>query len=181
MFLASARDEVQVHEMAQIQTGFLEAETGAKPPTGQGGQGETAEAGMEGFGRLGMPAKAQRGAGRTRSYVFGGSLRSVELFTGAGGLALAIEKAGFHHDTVVERNRYCCQTIRENQARGFDLLDGWKLFAGDVRDFDYSTVKGDIDLLAGGPHANRSRSAASTKPTTISETCSRRWSGQFAN
>jgi DNA (cytosine-5)-methyltransferase 1 len=78
-------------------------------------------------------------------------LKSVELFTGAGGLALAIEGAGFHHDTVVERNRYCCETIRENQARGFALLNGWKLFAGDVRDFDYSTVKGDIDLLAGGP------------------------------
>ena len=78
-------------------------------------------------------------------------MRSVELFTGAGGLALAIEKAGFHHDTVVERNRYCCNTIRENQARGFKLLDGWRLFSGDVRDFDYSVVKGNIDLLAGGP------------------------------
>jgi DNA (cytosine-5)-methyltransferase 1 len=78
-------------------------------------------------------------------------MRSVELFTGAGGLALAIEKAGFHHDTVVERDKDCCETIRANQARGFKLLDGWRLYPGDVRDFDYSEVKGDIDLLAGGP------------------------------
>jgi DNA (cytosine-5)-methyltransferase 1 len=78
-------------------------------------------------------------------------MRSVELFTGAGGLALGIEKAGFHHDTVVERNRSCCDTIRENQARGFKLLNGWKLFSGDVRDFDYAAVKGEINLLAGGP------------------------------
>jgi DNA (cytosine-5)-methyltransferase 1 len=77
-------------------------------------------------------------------------MRSVE-FTGAGGLALAIEKAGFHHDTVVERDKDCCDTIRENQSRGFKLLDGWRLFSGDVRDFDYSEVKGDVDLLAGGP------------------------------
>ena len=35
-------------------------------------------------------------------------MKSVELFTGAGGLALGIENAGFHHDTVVERSKYCC-------------------------------------------------------------------------
>jgi len=73
------------------------------------------------------------------------------LFAGAGGLALGIEGAGFKHDTVVERDKYCCDTIRENQARGFSSLDGWRLFPGDVRAFDYSTIKGDIDLLAGGP------------------------------
>jgi DNA (cytosine-5)-methyltransferase 1 len=73
------------------------------------------------------------------------------LFTGAGGLALGIEEAGFKHDAVVERDKYCCDTIRENQARGFEALSGWSLFAGDVREFDYSTVRGDVDLLAGGP------------------------------
>src|SRR5579863_4145482 len=78
-------------------------------------------------------------------------MRSVELFTGAGGLALGIEKAGFHHDTVVERNKYCCYTIRQNQARGFKPLEGWRLFSGDVRGFDYSEIRGAVDLLAGGP------------------------------
>ena len=78
-------------------------------------------------------------------------MRSVELFTGAGGLALGIEQAGFHHDTVIERDKYCCDTIRENQSRGFKSLAGWRLFAGDVRHFDYSGINGDVDLLAGGP------------------------------
>ena len=78
-------------------------------------------------------------------------LKSVELFTGAGGLALGIEAAGFKHDTVVERNEHCCLTIRENQLRGFPPLEGWRLFPGDVEDVDYSTIRGDVDLLAGGP------------------------------
>lgn len=78
-------------------------------------------------------------------------MKSVELFTGAGGLAIGIENAGFHHDTVVERNKYCCYTIRQNQALGFKPLQGWRVFSDDVRGFDYSEVKGPVDLLAGGP------------------------------
>jgi DNA (cytosine-5)-methyltransferase 1 len=78
-------------------------------------------------------------------------MKSVELFTGAGGLALGIEKAGFRHDTVVERNKYCCYTIRQNQARGFKPLEGWRLFSGDVRGFNYSEISGAVDLLAAGP------------------------------
>ena len=78
-------------------------------------------------------------------------MRSVELFTGAGGLALGIERAGFHHDTVVERDKDCCATIRENQRKGYLPLNGWRLFSGDVREFDYSSVEVGVDLLAGGP------------------------------
>ncbi|MDQ6665574.1 MAG: DNA cytosine methyltransferase [Acidobacteriota bacterium] len=78
-------------------------------------------------------------------------MTSVELFTGAGGLALGIEGAGFRHDVVVERDRYCCETIRRNQSRGFAPLSGWRIVSGDVRNFDYRSVGGKIDLLAGGP------------------------------
>jgi DNA (cytosine-5)-methyltransferase 1 len=78
-------------------------------------------------------------------------MTSVELFTGAGGLALGIEKAGFRHHTVVERDKDCCETIRENQRNGYPLLEGWRLFHGDVRNFDYSEIAGEVDLLAGGP------------------------------
>ena len=81
----------------------------------------------------------------------GGRLRSVELFTGAGGLALGIERAGFRHHTVIERDKDCCQTIRENQRQGYPLLKGWRLYPGDVSGFDYTRIEGEIDLLAGGP------------------------------
>lgn len=78
-------------------------------------------------------------------------MKSVELFTGAGGLALGIECAGFHHDTIVERDKNCCDTIRGNQRRGYGLVNRWRIYSGDVRSFDYSTIEGTVDLLAGGP------------------------------
>lgn len=101
---------------------------------------------------MGMPIK-EYGQNRRKNRQVSGDrmMKAVELFTGAGGLALGIEQAGFHHDTVVERDKDCCRTIRENQRNGYVLLDGWNLFAGDVREFDYSSLKGDVDLLAGGP------------------------------
>jgi DNA (cytosine-5)-methyltransferase 1 len=83
--------------------------------------------------------------------VLAGRMRAVELFTGAGGLALGIENAGFHHDTVIERDKDCCSTIRQNQGRGFKPLQGWQLFPGDVRHFEFRDIRGRIDLLAGGP------------------------------
>ncbi|MEM6753356.1 MAG: DNA cytosine methyltransferase, partial [Cyanobacteria bacterium P01_C01_bin.38] len=41
-------------------------------------------------------------------------MKSVELFTGAGGLAIGTAMAGFHHLALVERDRHSCHTIREN-------------------------------------------------------------------
>lgn len=79
-------------------------------------------------------------------------MRSVELFTGAGGLALGISAAGFHHDAMVEWDRDACDTIRENQRRKVRPVARWpEVFQGDVRHFDYSAIKSGVDLVAGGP------------------------------
>lgn len=78
-------------------------------------------------------------------------MRSVELFTGAGGLALGISRAGFSHDAIIERDRPTCVTLRENQRREMQPVANWNLFSGDVRDFDYSTIAPGVDLIAGGP------------------------------
>jgi DNA (cytosine-5)-methyltransferase 1 len=75
-------------------------------------------------------------------------MKSIELFAGAGGLALGIGGAGFRHKAVVERDQNACGTIRENNRRG--VID-WPLFETDVRKFDYSSYGDGIDLLAGGP------------------------------
>jgi len=78
-------------------------------------------------------------------------MKSVEIFTGAGGLALGIREAGFSHELVVERDRYACDTIRENQLRGNRLVMNWPLVEMDVCEVDYSDLSGPIDLVAGGP------------------------------
>lgn len=78
-------------------------------------------------------------------------MKSVELFAGAGGLAMGVSLAGFECLAVVEWDRWACDTIRENQKRGYPLVEDWPLWEGDVRDFDWSSIPEGIDLLAGGP------------------------------
>src|SRR5579863_4697411 len=142
---------MRVHEMAEVEARVLEAEAGTKQPAGQDRKKGTAQTGVASASCMGMSAEEQRISGRKAADISGGRMRSVELFTGAGGLALGIEKAGFHHDTVVEKDKHCCQTIRENQRNSYPLLDGWRLYQGDVRKFNYSEIDGEVDLLAGGP------------------------------
>ncbi|MCS4511188.1 DNA cytosine methyltransferase [Xylophilus ampelinus] len=78
-------------------------------------------------------------------------MKAVELFAGAGGLALGVGLAGFKPLAVVEWDKWACDTIRQNQERGYPLVADWPLQEGDVRDFDWSTVNEQVDLLAGGP------------------------------
>lgn len=78
-------------------------------------------------------------------------MRSVELFAGAGGLAMGVSDAGFAHEAVVEWDRYTCDTIRENQRLGVEPVVNWPLHEADVRTFDYSHIGESPDLIAGGP------------------------------
>ncbi|MEP6275528.1 DNA cytosine methyltransferase, partial [Hyphomonas sp.] len=78
-------------------------------------------------------------------------LKSLELFAGAGGLALGTELAGFHAVAAIERDRWACETLEENKARGFPLVKDLRVVCGDVRDIDYSSIPSDLDLISGGP------------------------------
>ena len=78
-------------------------------------------------------------------------MRAVELFAGAGGLAMGVSLAGFKSLAVVEWDKLACDSVRENQRRGFPLVADWPLHEGDVRDVDWSSIPQDIELLAGGP------------------------------
>ena len=78
-------------------------------------------------------------------------MNAIELFAGAGGLALGVGLAGFKSLAVVEWDKWSCDTIRQNKARGYPLVADWPLHEGDVRNFDWSSLPPGIDLLAGGP------------------------------
>ncbi len=80
---------------------------------------------------------------------------SIELFAGAGGLALGLEMAGFTTMALVEKDEYCCQTLRVNKKKYFPIA---KIFETPIEDITPEEVlkklklsKEDIVLIAGGP------------------------------
>lgn len=78
-------------------------------------------------------------------------MRSVELFVGAGGLGIGVSQAGFRPAAVMDWDRWACDTLRENKERGLDPIAHWPIHEGDVRQFDFGTVDGSVDLVTGGP------------------------------
>ncbi len=78
-------------------------------------------------------------------------MRSVELFSGCGGLALGTARAGFEHARMVEWNAGACATLAFNKARGVKHARDWPFIQGDVREVNWSEVSGETWLAAGGP------------------------------
>lgn len=79
-------------------------------------------------------------------------MQALELFAGAGGLGIGISKAGFLPTMIVEWDRWCCDTIRENLSRHMSPVSHWpKPIEGDVRKVDFCPLEGRIELVTGGP------------------------------
>lgn len=78
-------------------------------------------------------------------------MHSVEVFAGAGGLAIGMANAGFQHLAVVERDHYACETFRENQRLHAHAVEGWPVHETDATTFDFSTLGRGIDVISGGP------------------------------
>ena len=78
-------------------------------------------------------------------------MNSIELFAGAGGLGMGLHRAGFHPLRVVEWDRDCCQTLRENQSLDHPVVKDWPLKQGDVRQVDFKGFEDRLDLISGGP------------------------------
>lgn len=83
---------------------------------------------------------------------------SIELFTGGGGLAMALHTAGFRHLLLNELDKRACATLRANtavdhtpdEASPTTLSDPWPLIEGSVHGVDFSSFAGAVDLVAGG-------------------------------
>lgn len=69
-------------------------------------------------------------------------LTSLEVCAGAGGTALGIARAGFHHLALVELDKHAVATLRYNRPE-------WNVIHADLTKFDGSPYRG-IDLLSGG-------------------------------
>lgn len=67
----------------------------------------------------------------------------LELFAGAGGLAVGLEKAGLECVALNEIDKWACQTLRKNRPN-------WRVLEGDIKDFDFTEYKGKVDVVTGG-------------------------------
>lgn len=67
----------------------------------------------------------------------------IELFAGAGGLALGMEQAGLKHIMLNEQDKYACATLKRNRPL-------WNVIKNDIHKIDFKKYANSVDLLTGG-------------------------------
>lgn len=72
-----------------------------------------------------------------------GAVAAIELFAGAGGLALGLEKAGISTLEFVEIDKSCCETLRKNRPN-------WNVVCEDIHKTDFTEYAGKVDIVTGG-------------------------------
>jgi len=82
-------------------------------------------------------------------------LKAIELFAGAGGMALGLQQAGISVVGIVEMDRSCLSTLVANKEKAFpdaEIIDaGVSKVTGESLLRRIGMEKGQIDLLSGGP------------------------------
>jgi len=67
----------------------------------------------------------------------------LELFAGAGGLAVGLEKAGLKCVALNEIDKWACQTLKKNRPH-------WNVLEGDIKEYDFKKFKDKVDVVTGG-------------------------------
>lgn len=70
-------------------------------------------------------------------------ITAIELFAGAGGLALGLEEAGIKTLEYVENDKACCETLKMNRP-------DWNVVCGDIHDVDFTSYRDKVDIVTGG-------------------------------
>ena len=77
-------------------------------------------------------------------------MNTIELFAGAGGLALGIEHAGFNHIALIEIDKDAADTLKSNRPK-------WNVINNDIAKIScldlenlFNIKRGELDLLSGG-------------------------------
>lgn len=70
-------------------------------------------------------------------------ITAIELFAGAGGLALGLEQAGIKTLEYVEFDKACCETLRSNRPE-------WNVVCDDIHNVDFTSYLGKVDIVTGG-------------------------------
>jgi len=67
----------------------------------------------------------------------------LELFAGAGGLALGLEKAGLSCIALNEIDKWACNTLRNNRPK-------WSVLEGDIKSFSFMEYRNRVEVVTGG-------------------------------
>jgi DNA (cytosine-5)-methyltransferase 1 len=77
-------------------------------------------------------------------------MKSIELFSGAGGLALGVHLAGFQHQLLVESDNHAFETLRHNvNGESVPGIKSWPLVHATVESANLGSLA-QVDLLAAG-------------------------------
>lgn len=78
-------------------------------------------------------------------------MRSLELFAGAGGLAIGTSRAGFQHEALIEWDQDACDTLRLNAGSGSGHAGDWQIIQGDIAAHNFQQYQGRVEFISGGP------------------------------
>ncbi|MEL0243932.1 MAG: DNA (cytosine-5-)-methyltransferase, partial [Gammaproteobacteria bacterium] len=93
--------------------------------------------------------------------------KSIEIFAGAGGLAIGLDKAGFESILLNDFDKDSCDTLKRNR--------NWHVEHDDVSNLSFKKYKGSVDILSGGfpcqafSYAGKKRGFEDTRGTLFFE------------